>query len=95
MKQALNSPDLLVVDVRGADEAKSGPYPGSKNMPISDFEQRISELGAKMDRPIVMHCRSGMRAGSCCDIAKQAGYVNVFSIANADELKSLIDQAKQ
>ncbi len=94
LREALNSKDLLVVDVRGSDEAKSGPFPGSKNIPISDFEQRVGELGDK-NRPVVMHCRSGMRSGNCCDVAKRAGYVNVFSVANADELQALVEQAKR
>jgi phage shock protein E len=91
---ALNSSELLVVDVRGDEEAKSSPYPGSKNIPISEFEGRIGELGEDKTRPIVMHCRSGMRSGNCCEVAKRAGYVNVFSVANAEELKNLMNQAK-
>ena len=91
--EALNSAHLLVVDVRGSDEAKSGNYPGSTNLPISEFEARVAELGDKQ-RPIVLHCRSGMRSGSCCDIAKASGYVNVFSVANAGELTSLMSDAK-
>jgi len=94
LRDALLADNLLVVDVRGSEEAASGTrFPGSANIPVSDFQSRVDELGEKA-RPVVMHCRSGMRAGNCRDLAKQAGYVNVFSVANAEELLSLMGQVK-
>ena len=95
LREALNSKDLLVVDVRGCDEAKTGAFVGSNNIPSGEFENRLVELGTEKQRPIVMHCRSGMRSGNCCEIARRAGFVNVFSVANAEELKTLIDQASK
>jgi len=88
---SLLADNLLFVDVRGSEEAASGTrFPGSANIPVSDFQSRVDEIGEKT-RPIVMHCRSGMRLGRCCDLAKKAGYVNVFSVANAEAGREITD----
>ena len=93
LREVLLASNLLVVDVRGEEEAKTGFFPGSKNIPISEFDQRVKELGEDMKAPIVIHCRGGVRASTCRDIAVNQGYVNVFSLDNASHVKQLQKEA--
>ncbi len=87
LREALKSKDLLIVDVRSNDEVAEGSYPGAKNIPISDFESRVSELGADLKRPIITYCRAGARSANCAGVAKNKGYVNCFCLANMDAVK--------
>ena len=92
LKEACNCKDLLIVDVRSSDEYKSGHHSLAKSIPISEFQDRVSELGPDQKRPIIIHCMRGMRAGSCAEIAKSKGYVNVFTAANQEEVTDILSK---
>lgn len=56
---------VLVVDVREADEFASGHIPGSINMPLSTFQPgRLPASGA---RQVVLTCLGGKRSGMALD----------------------------
>ena len=52
----------LLVDIREADEHAREKIPGAMNVPLS----RIGEVAA-LGRPLVFHCRSGMRTAANAD----------------------------
>lgn len=60
-----------VIDVREADEYASGHIQGSVNMPLSTFEQTISQLDPAT--PYYVVCRSGARSQKACVIAAACG----------------------
>jgi len=49
----------LLVDIRGADEFARERIPGAINLPL----EQIDALPAA-DRPVIFHCRSGMRTAA-------------------------------
>lgn len=53
--------DLVVLDVRTADEFEKGHIKGAKNLSFldSDFEQKLKEVEGK---PVLVHCASGGRS---------------------------------
>jgi rhodanese-related sulfurtransferase len=56
------SPGLIVIDVRTADEFAEGHIKGAKNIDIfeSDFASKIAALDAS--KPVLVHCASGHRS---------------------------------
>jgi rhodanese-related sulfurtransferase len=59
-----SSDSLLFLDVRRQEEY-SGPLghiPGAILIPLSELEDRISELEKYRDREIIVYCRSGNRS---------------------------------
>lgn len=67
-KAAMDSGARLV-DIRGADEHARERIPGALNLPL----ERIGELTGD-GRPVVFHCKSGMRtAANATQLAKAAG----------------------
>lgn len=52
----------LLVDIREADEHAREKIPGAMNVPLS----RIGDVAA-LGRPLVFHCRSGMRTAANAD----------------------------
>ena len=95
LREALNSKDLLVIDVRSEEEYSSGHSSCAKNIPIDVFESRISELGTDLHRPIVIHCARGMRAATCADVAVNRGFVNAFRQTNAAQVDRLLSECKE
>lgn len=53
--------DLVVLDVRTADEFGNGHIKGAKNVSFldDDFEQKLKEVDGK---PVLVHCASGGRS---------------------------------
>ena len=57
--------DVLVLDVRPAEEYAAGHIDGARSIPLDELEQRLAELPA--DREIVAYCR-----GPFCAYAHEA-----------------------
>jgi rhodanese-related sulfurtransferase len=51
----------LLVDVRGADERARAYIPGSEHRPLETLQTQGLQTGG---RPVIFHCRSGMRTKS-------------------------------
>ncbi|WP_198684071.1 metalloregulator ArsR/SmtB family transcription factor [Brachybacterium sp. YJGR34] len=56
---------MVVIDVRPAEEYDAGHFPGSVSFPLAELEDRIDELPE--DREIVVYCR-----GELCRLAREA-----------------------
>ncbi len=77
----------LVVDVRTPQEYASGHIQGALNIPYDQIADRLNELGEKKDRPIVLYCRSGRRAGIALATLRRLGYTNVLNAGGLRDLK--------
>jgi rhodanese-related sulfurtransferase len=58
---AKNPESLYIIDVRDADEYKTGSLKTAVNIPVDDLEDKIKSL--PIDRPIVFVCGTGARSG--------------------------------
>ena len=68
----------LVVDVRSPMEYNMGHFPDAKNIPITELQRRVDEVGPK-DQPIVVYCASGARSETARNFLKSMGYDNVVN----------------
>ena len=68
----------VLVDVRTPEEFGSGHIKGAKNIPVSEIEQRASEL--PKDKPVVVYCRSGARSGRARSILRAKGFADVYNL---------------
>jgi phage shock protein E len=66
-----------VIDVRTREEYASGCSPKSINIPLDEFEQRLSELDRS--KPIIVCCRSGARSEVAAGILKKSGFSEVVN----------------
>ena len=68
-----------LVDVREPDERARAHIPGSRHLPLSQLHQ--AELAVQEGRPVLFHCRSGMRTASNADmLAAKAGVCEAFIV---------------
>jgi rhodanese-related sulfurtransferase len=63
--ERLRRGDVVLVDVRPAEEFEAGHIAGARSIPIAELEDRLAELPA--DREVVAYCR-----GPFCAYAHQA-----------------------
>jgi rhodanese-related sulfurtransferase len=78
--QAVNQRQAQIVDVRSADEFKSGHVAGSKNLPLDRFDNDLGQLKLDINKPLILICLSGQRANTAANKFKKAGYVDVACI---------------
>ena len=72
--QLINREKAVVVDVGEAEEFAAGHISGSRNIPVSDFDQRLPEVVKNKTVPLILVCPSGARAQRCLARAKTLGY---------------------
>jgi rhodanese-related sulfurtransferase len=77
--QMINSRHAQIVDVRTEEEFKRGSLPNAKNLPLAALKNRASEL--KKDRPAIVVCETGNRAGTAAAQLRAAGVAEVFVLS--------------
>lgn len=67
LKEKLDAGEkLTLIDCREQDEWDQGHIPGAKFIPLSKFDEHISQLNPSDQ--IVIQCRSGVRSLKACQI---------------------------
>lgn len=77
--ELLTTADPLVIDVREPAEYAEGHVPGAINIPLRTLTDHLDVI--PMDRPVVVYCASGHRAGIATTALQTIGYSNVRSFA--------------
>ena len=67
----------LILDVRTPEEYSAGHIPGAINITHTELGERLGELEAHKSDEIVVHCRSGHRAGLAETVLADAGFTGV------------------
>lgn len=66
--------NVTILDVRTADEYKSGYITNAILIPISKLESKLSELTKFKDKKILVYCASGNRSISASRILHENGF---------------------
>ena len=64
------TPGAVLLDVREADEFRSGHIPGAVNVPLS----RINSISIPKDKPFFVYCLRGTRSRQAVSALKRMGY---------------------
>jgi len=82
-KQALEltrTPGVLLLDVRTPEEFAQGRIEGAKLIPISELQERLSELGDRKDAPVLVYCLSGSRSAIASTLLHKEGWTQVHNL---------------
>jgi len=67
------NPDLRILDVRTPAEFESAHIPGAYNVPLDMVADQAAALVRGVRGPVVVVCRSGVRAAQACEKLTAAG----------------------
>lgn len=70
--QEFKNRGAVVIDVRTPGEFASGHSKGAKNIPLDKISAQVTAI-KKMNKPVIVCCRSGARSGQAASILKNAG----------------------
>jgi len=62
----------VLIDVRTPAEYKQGKPQGATNIPLDKIGSKVEKI-KKLNKPVVLCCRSGMRSGQATAILKRNG----------------------
>lgn len=79
--QLINREQALVLDVREDAEYAAGHIADAKHIPLAQLPSRLAELEAWKSKPVVVHCKAGMRAASACSVLRNSGFANVSNLS--------------
>lgn len=69
-----NKSNFYLVDVREPSEFEIVRIPGSHLIPKQGFLDGTALAGLPQDKPIILHCKSGVRSAECLAVLKSAGF---------------------
>jgi len=69
--------DILILDVRTPGEFRSGHIPGAYHLDHRQVESRIGEIEHYRNRPVVVYCLSGIRAGMVESYLIEQGFTQI------------------
>ncbi|MFU8841242.1 MAG: rhodanese-like domain-containing protein [Nitriliruptoraceae bacterium] len=75
LKEALQVENTVLIDVREAGEYEEGHIEGAINIPIREVASSLELIPT--DRPVIIYCASGWRAGMAYSTLRLMGYDNV------------------
>lgn len=68
---------LVILDVRTADEFAKGHIPNAINISHDELKSRLLELNTAKDKQIVIYCRSGRRAEVARELLNEQGFTHL------------------
>lgn len=80
-----------IIDVREPNEYQLSHIKGAKNIPLSEFRNRLEEF--PKDHPIYLHCRSSQRSYFVTNELTRLGWTNVYNISGSYLGMSLYEYA--
>jgi phage shock protein E len=72
----------FLLDVRTPNEYYDAHISGATLMPVQQLAERISELDAVKDKPILVYCRSGNRSIPASQILIRNGFKKIYNLQN-------------
>ena len=89
LKECRKIPGAVLMDVREADEFRSGHIPGAVNVPLS----AVGQVTLPKDKPIFVYCLRGTRSRRAVSHLARMGYQNVKSIGGITSYKGQLEKA--
>ena len=73
--------NFLLIDVREPSEFEIVRIPGSVLIPKQGFLDGSALASLPQDKPIILHCKSGVRSAECLAILKSAGFADAKHVS--------------
>jgi rhodanese-related sulfurtransferase len=72
--------NTLVLDIREGPEYTSGHVPRARHIPLGELSKRVDEIVKFKDKPVIVTCKNGSRAGAATRLLRKAGFTSVYQL---------------
>lgn len=80
-----NLQQYFIIDVREADEFAEGHITGAVNIPLGRLIRDLGKGIVPIDKPVVVHCKSGGRGAIALEVLKKRGFTHVQNLIGGFE----------
>jgi len=77
----INREDAVIIDVREPAEFAAGHVLGAKNVPLARLDAPTPDLLKRKERPVIVYCDGGERAGKAAAALKKQGFTRVTNLS--------------
>ncbi|MBI4540550.1 MAG: MBL fold metallo-hydrolase [Gemmatimonadetes bacterium] len=81
--ERMRAGSVTVIDVRWPAEWEAGCLPEVPNIPLGYLPDRLDQI--PRDRPVVLHCRTGVRSVIAASLLQAAGFRNILNLPGGFE----------
>lgn len=78
--QLMNRDGAAILDVREPKDFQAGHIVGAINIPEAKIPERLRELEAARERPLLLYCSAGMVSGRAGSLLKKNGFGRLYSL---------------
>lgn len=78
MFEAIQDPEVQLVDIRNVGELVNGTVEGATHIPLAELPQRYRELDPQ--RPVLLHCAGGYRSSVGASWLREHGFEDVSDV---------------
>jgi len=71
-------PGVQFIDVREHHERRTRHIPGTIHVPLGELPRHLHRLDP--DRPVIVHCKSGVRSAAACELLQRMGFRQVYNL---------------
>ena len=79
--QLINHEDAVIIDVRDGSEFKTGHITNARHIAQGELKNRMKELNKFKEKPILLYCKAGNRAGAAGAFLKKQGFASVNTLS--------------
>lgn len=76
----MNDENCVLIDVREAHEFSEGHIQNAQHIPLGKIDERLYELEAHKNTPVIVTCQSGTRGPQACAKLIKAGFSQVYEL---------------
>jgi rhodanese-related sulfurtransferase len=73
-------PALTILDVRTPQEFSEGHIANARLLPVAELSEKINELAALKEQPLLVYCHAGNRSASASQILRKNGFTKVHNL---------------
>lgn len=76
----INRKDAVVLDVRDQGDFEKGHITNARHVPEKDLEARMKDLEKFKEKPVIVSCAAGRRAGAVAANLRKQGFTEVVAL---------------
>ena len=81
----MRSGDVLILDVRTAEEFSEGHIEGTLLLPLAELRERANDIILSEVQTVLVYCRSGRRSSDAAVILTELGFLNVYDFGGISD----------
>ncbi len=81
ISEIIKNKNITIIDVRTAEEYKTGHVEGAINIPYDEIEKKVNY---DKEQAIAVYCRTGVRSSEAAKTLEKMGYTKIYDLGGIE-----------